>query len=314
MTKDWSEVASNLLETQRQNRASVGLSQETDLTPLQVATLYEPTSASAMLADGVECDLHSACGLGLTDEIKRLANSDSFRIYADMLPPLGFALLKSQVDAVSMLLESGDDPNQKLPRIGFFVWEIEALNAAAEDQFWRPIHMTSTHGYSPSAPQMIDQLIDYGADVDSYSVLGEQPIHLASTYGWDQVMARLFEHGVGVNSKTRACSAKVHALASPSKVPPEYGMTPLMITAREGKADAIADLIHRGADPHAKSSRGRTALHVAADAWWGSNEKVVTQLLKAGSDTRAMDVDGKCAIDYARGRKYSNLVRLLIGT
>ncbi len=66
------------------------------------------------------------------------------------------------------------------------------------------------------------------------------------------------------------------------------GHTPLMDAAKEGDVEAVKDLLHRGADVDAKSSKGKTALHYAA-----ANGKVeaVNLLIASGADLNARDRD-----------------------
>ena len=317
MTQNWSDTAIRLLESNRESRASVGLGEPTDLSPLQVAALYEPPIAMKMLEDGVEIDLHSACGLGLIDEIQRLANETRFSQHIDLLTPMGFALLKSQPEAVVKLLECGDDPNRPLRRIGFFVWEIDAIDSNLEEQEWRPIHMAATHGYFDDASKSIDALVRFGADVHAFSVLGEQAIHLAATYGWHNVLDSLISHGCDIVARTTGCSPQIHQLASPNDVEDEVELTPLMIAAREGKDETMKYFIEKGADVQLESSKKRTALHVAADAWWTDNPNCLRVVLDAGANVHSVDNDGKTALDYAKERNYHASVAILtsaIGT
>ena len=307
---DRSEAADRLLRANEESRASVGLSLVTDLSDLQVAALYDPDMAHRMLADGADCDLHSASALGLVDEIHRLYTADSMALQADLLPPIGFALIKQQRQSLEALLEDGADPNQTMPRIGFFVWEIDALGEGE----WHPIHAAATHGYAEIAPRLIHSLVKYGADIHAPSILGEQAIHLAATYGWLDVLNELLDTDADVNARTIACSEKVHELSAPSDTPADCDVTPLMVACRESAFAAARLLIERGADVGASSTRQSTALHFACDAWWGENVDVVEFLLNAGADRNAVDIDGKKPIDYAYARKYEGIVAKVTGT
>ena len=67
------------------------------------------------------------------------------------------------------------------------------------------------------------------------------------------------------------------------------GHTPLIIAAREGKDEAVRDLLHRGADLEARSNKGKTALHYAAA---NGHAEVIKILLQQGADVDARDRDG----------------------
>lgn len=307
MSKDWESISQVILEDNRENRASVGLTQKTDLTTLQIAALYDPGIANSMLEDGCEMDLHSACALGLISDIERLVSKKRLEKTADLLTPLGFALIKFQLDAVAYLLNRGANPNQPLDRIGFFVWETDVLS----DGNWLPIHMASVHGYDARASDLVRLLANHGADIHETCKLGERPIHLAATYSWVDVMATLIELGADVNAGTSPCSENVHRHAAPTGCLPEHDVTPMMIASREGKIKGVDYLLQNGADINAKSSRGRTALHIAADAWWGENETLLCKLLDAGLSPSLVDNDGFRASDYAKRRNYKNLAKYL---
>ncbi len=307
MDKDWAVLAQNLLEANRDARASVGLSNETDLSPLQIAALYDANIAHEMLAAGHECDLHSACALGLANQIARLAKTTDLSDEPDGLPPLGWALLRSQIDATNTLLACGDDPNRVLSRIGFFVWEIEALGEGE----WRPIHLAVTHGYSEHARELTRSLVRGGADLDAPCMLGERPLHLASTYGWLEVMEELLDLGAHVDSRTLPCSAKVHTLASPKGELADQDLTPLMVTAREGVLNGAKLLIRRGADVNARTARRQTALHMAANAWWREEVKLVEMLLDAGANPNVEDESGRTPLDWANLKNYNQIATKL---
>lgn len=307
MDKDWATLAQDLLEAKRETRANVGLSNETDLSPLQIAALYDTDVAHEMLAAGHECDLHSACALGLDNQIARLAKTTDLSDESDGLPPLGWALLRSQIDATNTLLDCGDDPNRVLSRIGFFVWEIEAFGEGE----WRPLHLAVTHGYSAHARTLARILIQAGADLDAPCMLGERPLHLACTYGWVEVIEELIDLGAHVDSRTLPCSAKVHLLASPQGELADQDLTPLMVTAREGVLNGAELLIRRGADVNARTARRQTALHMAANAWWREEVKLVEMLLDAGANPHVEDESGRTPLDWANLKNYNQIAAKL---
>ena len=260
-----------------------------------------------MLASGTKCDLHSACALGLDDQIAGLSKTADLAKEVDGLPPLGWALISAQVSATKTLLECGDIPDRKLPRIGFFVWEIEAEGEGE----WRPIHLAVTHGYALQAPQLTRVLAKAGADLDVPCVLGELPLHLACTYGWMAVINELLILGAHVDSRTVPCSEQVRRLSSPESEPEDHDVTSLMVAAREGKLETAELLLERGADVNARSAIGRSALHFAADAWWHEDVQMVEVLLEAGADAVAQDSSGRTPLAMAESRNYSQIAEKL---
>ena len=256
-----------------------------------------------MLSAGIDCDLHSACALGLLDQISDLSKKTDLSKEVDGLPALGWALLNAQVGATKALLELGDDPNRELSRIGFFVWETEALGEGP----WRPIHLAVTHGYSVHAPELTNMLVRAGADRESPCVLGEFPLHLACTYGWEAVINELLELGADIDTRTIPCIEKVRKLSSPEGDIADHEVTPLMVAAREGNEDTAKLLLNRGSDVNARSANRSSALHMAANAWWREEVKTVEVLLEAGADPTARDASGRTPLDWAIQRNYGQV-------
>lgn len=304
---NWSSKTVDLLSANESNRQSVGLSQKTDLSALQIAALYDEDLADAMLDQGVACDLHSACALGKTDVVRQLGAQADLTSEVDLLPPIGYALLKGQTDSLSKLLELGDEASRLLHRIGFFVWEIELINHAR----WRPIHMAATHGYLDSAPAAIRMLVQHGARLDEPCMLGESSLHLASTYGWMDVMTTLIELGATVDLPTIEVADEIHKAASPSGEAPDLNVTPLMVASREGKPDAVRLLLQAGADVNTTSKTGRSALHFAAGAWWSPNPAVVEILLEAGANPELRDRQDNLPVYYAHKKEYDSVTEIL---
>ena len=302
---DWDQLRRCLLDRNIEARTAVGLGPESTLSALQLAALYDEDLAATLLRRGVPLDLHSACALG------QVAAFDSapgnFGDTAEHLTPMGFALLKGQRDAVGELLRRGDDATRPLARIGFFVWEIEALGCGC----WTPLHMACAHGYAAAAPAMVASLLDAGADIGARCPLGETPLHLAATYSWLPVIEALLAGGADVDEVTVPAPANVHQLASPPHAVPVHGQTPLMIAAREGGEAGVRLLLARGADVHARDSAGGTALHVAARPWWGENAAIVAMLLAAGADARARNAAGSTPGELALAAGYQATAELL---
>ena len=104
---DTGAVRALLLRNHAKQRAAVGLGLESDLSALQLASLYDDEAATLLLESGVECDLHSACALGLPDDISRLAARGDLGAVAEHLTPMGFAITKARLGRCAGVAEGG---------------------------------------------------------------------------------------------------------------------------------------------------------------------------------------------------------------
>ena len=298
-----------LLANAEASRAAVGLPATSTLTTLQLAALHDAAAAERLLAGGAVCDLHSACALGRRQDVARLAVPGQHGVLAEQLPPLGFALLAGRLPAVEALLAAGDDAERSLPRIGFFVWELEP--AVAAHGGWCPLHAAAAHGYAADAGAIVGALAAAGADVEAPAPHGLRPLHLAAAYGWLPALEALLAAGADVNAAAQPVPAAVWRLTAPKDVAPAFGQTPLTVAAQEGKSEAAAALLRHGASHASRDSRGATALHAAAHPWWQEAPRLASVLLAAGADRTARDHDGRTPQEWAAAAGYTETAALL---
>ena len=88
------------------------------------------------------------------------------------------------------------------------------------------------------------------------------------------------------------------------------GYTPLMLAAREGRAEVVKYLIKKGADVDAVAGNmwGYTALMKAA---WKNRSEAARLLIKAGADLELRNSEGETALQVALGSGSSEAVALL---
>ena len=306
------EVARNaLLRSAAEQRRHVGLGDESALSALQLAALYDDEAAAVLLAHGCACDLHSACALGHTLEIRQLGKPEAFAVLAEHLTPMGFALARSRLASTRALLELGDDPNRAIGRIGFFAWEMDAL--AAGHGHWTPLHAACAHGYAADARAIVEGLIAAGARFDVPCPLGTLPLHLTAAYGWVQPMETLLAAGADVDSRTLPVPAALWRMTSPANTEPAHELTPLMIAAREGKTAAVRRLLRGGAAVDARDSLGRSPLHAAAAPWWGESVELTKLLFDAGANWGGKDAAGRTPLDHAVAIGHAQTAAFLTG-
>ena len=287
-----------LLDYAEETRRAIGLGADSELSALQLASLYDDEAAGQLLAGGCECDLHSACALGDVAEIRRLASPSAFAVLAEHLTPMGFALVRSRLASVRALLELGDDPNRPLPRIGFFAWEMDAL-AAGHGGGWLPLHGVCAHGYAGDAPAIATALINAGARLDAPCPLGTLPLHLTAIYAWLPVMHALLGSGADIEARTQPIPSTLWRMSSPEGAELASALTPLMEAAQEGRYDAAWVLLEQGAALDVRDSLGRTPLHVAAAPWWKESTDLVALLVDSGAECDVADHQGRTPLDLA---------------
>lgn len=99
------------------------------------------------------------------------------------------------------------------------------------------------------------------------------------------------------------------ALLLTMKDPRGRSVTPLMWAAKHGRAGVVGLLAQRGAEVHAATEQGWTALHYAAQR---GHADVVSCLLSHGARAIARDRDGKTPVMIAGGKGHMDVVRLLL--
>ena len=84
----------------------------------------------------------------------------------------------------------------------------------------------------------------------------------------------------------------------------------LLNKAKEGDLDAVRHLLEAGENVHEADVYGRTALMIAARH---DCDYLVSLLLERGADPKAVNREGKTALDLAKGWFCENLIRKALG-
>ena len=274
---------------------------------MQVGAVYLPDVALSMVNQGKQLDLHSAAALG---KRIRACNPDSLEQLVEGFSPLGLAVYRGHVKTAADLIDCGDDPNRNQLRAGFYMWETDAIEKGYAK--WQPIHIAAVHGYKEHAADMIEVLVESGANLDGACTLGSQPIHLAAQHDWCDSIRALLELGSSVDARTQEISCVVHKLTgTPAHIQNACEQTPLMIAVSEGFENATKLLLSADADLRATDSNGSTALHLAARPWWQEQASVVAALLEAGADKTARDNQNQTPLHIAEAANHFTTVGLL---
>ncbi|MBX2869924.1 MAG: ankyrin repeat domain-containing protein [Acidiferrobacterales bacterium] len=130
--------------------------------------------------------------------------------------------------------------------------------------------------------EMLDALLNLGANVNLSSNDGRTPLFSATVSGNIQLVIKLVELGASVNTKTK------------------QGKTPLMVSAWSNYPEIALYLLEQGAQPDLIDANGRNALFYAL---WDRNIDVVRTLIQYGARLDQVDTEGHSAVDIARLRR-----------
>jgi ankyrin repeat protein len=158
---------------------------------------------------------------------------------------------------------------------------------ARSDSQWTPLHSQAYGGHLAG----VELLLEHGAEIEAKHAYDMTP--LISSVRWDRIdVAKLLvEKGANVDA------------------PNTLGRTPLIISATEGYSELAKIFLDNGADITTKDNNyKRTALHFAA---LNGHLKIVDALLKKGADLDEKDAAGKTPLEYANRYGHEKVARLL---
>jgi ankyrin repeat protein len=112
------------------------------------------------------------------------------------------------------------------------------VDAVVKEDSWTALIWASRKGHT----DIVELLLNNGANVNLAPYSGVSALHLASKYGHKQIVELLLNKGADVNAET---SGK---------------FTALILASEQGNIDIVKLLLDNGADVNAKTTSGRTAL------------------------------------------------------
>jgi quinoprotein dehydrogenase-associated probable ABC transporter substrate-binding protein len=223
---------------------------------------------------------------------------------ADITQELSNALIANDLDRVKFLVGKGADVNQP------------------DNQGWTPLISAARQRHD----DMIKLLIELGADVNLAKSEGTTPLIAAASRDHVPSIKVLLEHGADIekpgpqgfralplaiaDDNYEAAKALIEAGAKVNEPSGAEGLTPLMVAAAqtapaEGAMflpsstrpiDIAKSLIERGANVNAQSTKGVTALMIAATH---NNPPMIGLLMESGADASLKDDQGQTATDVA---------------
>jgi ankyrin repeat protein len=236
---------------------------------------------------------------------------EMFKIY-----PLGLAVENDLTTIVKLLTEAGADVKDEFLFTSLYFENLESfkilLKKLGNINIQNKDGETFLHKKAfCGSIEIVDFLIESGADVNIKDNQGRIPLHLASQeYEIGEQKTRLLiKSGSDVNAKDKNGSAPIHNATS-------WGCF------SNRTINSIKALIESGADVNIKDNQGKTALHLSASSF---ADEIVELLIKSGADINIKDNDGKTALDYAfltQSQRYAdediykqgkNIIKLLKG-
>ena len=229
-------------------------------------------AAAALVRHGARLDLRLAAGLGRLDLLPSffadsgVPNDDAGGLHRPFVEPrpanspdetlhqaLAYACINDRADAAAYLLDRGAEIDDAGP--GF-------------DVVRTPLHWAAIYGSRAAADVLLDRGADVGARDPDH---GATPIDHAHYEGHAALRDRIVDRAGGIHDAVFwGRTGRVEALVAADSAQVNArrqtdGAAPLHQAVRAGRADAVAFLLERGADPGLKDKEGRTAAAVARE-------------------------------------------------
>ena len=133
------------------------------------------------------------------------------------------------------------------------------------------LHISSSKG----ALELVERLLNAGANADIANSYGYAPLHVASFTGQTAIVEALLNAGADPNVIPTEASASRDTLRVCG------GVTPLHFAAASGHVEIVSALLLAGADANAAAQNGTTPIYWADKA---GHVDAVIALLEAGAD------------------------------
>ena len=172
---------------------------------------------------------------------------------------------------------------------------------------------------------VVEVLIDAGADIETKNDEGGSPLHMPSLLGALTTVTKLVKAGADVRAtddERNTClilaayfghTDTVRYLVSLPEVDLNHqestNCTALHVAVQEKHADVVEVLIDAGADIETKNDEGRSPLLVASIS---GELTTVKMLIKAGADVRATDDERNTCLIFAAHHGHTDTVRYLV--
>lgn len=147
-----------------------------------------------------------------------------------------------------------------------------------------PIHHAATAQMPATYPEerrgIIEMLLEKGADINCVDIVGNTPMHCASSFPLPEVVKIFVEKGANTSIKNRWGETPLNQILTlgnqeiveiliqaeaDTETPDEAGYPPIVKAARSSIWETVRLFLRYGLDPKSSSLRGFTCLHLAAE-------------------------------------------------
>lgn len=163
---------------------------------------------------------------------------------------------------------------------------------AVDTSKFSALHLAAFSRGKEEAASIVRLLLDAGVDPNGHNNIRQTPLHLAATFGMDDVCMLLLAAGSKINAADQ-CQR-----------------TPLWDAAWKGRHSLIDMFMSAGADIHACDNHGNTVLH--AGSLGGGNVRTFEKLIGYGADPNAFGESGETVLHRTAVYDYIDLCHVLV--
>jgi ankyrin repeat protein len=247
-------------------------------------------------ANASEFDILWAAYLGRLDQVESLLRAKPMLLEGsapDGFTPLHFAAKGSRENVIEFLLRKGATVDVytaaalgDTDRVASLLSGEMATNTPVSGRWkWQPIHEAASAG----SPQIVQLLLDHGADLHAFDPNQQTALHLAAERGHVEVLEVLLDRGANVDAQGM------------------FWQSPLYEAAAAGHAGAVELLLDRGANVN-----GLNHVRPLVAAARNARLEVAKLLLKNRAEVNGRDWDDKTPLYWAAVRDDAPMAALLL--